>query len=150
MEQRIYFSAKQSKQITEMRNRFQSYLPLDSCTFDDFTFDAIDFVRLVAKYQDVHYRKFYIQNLKNEIQHHHDKHYANGFKANKNRKFSYIHQLMHPRMINPRYQIVELETIAIMKTLRAFRDFANSGFKNTDDYVNKLIKISNLLSDYYL
>lgn len=149
MEQRIYLSVKQSKQIINMRNKFQSYLPLDGCTFDDFTFDAIDFVRLVAKHQNVRYRNFYIQNLKNEIQHNYHKHYANGFKINKNSIFTYC-RLMHPRMINPRYQIIELETIAIMKTLRAFRDFAYSGLKNEDEFIERLIKISNLISDYYL
>lgn len=73
-----------------------------------------------------------------------DKYYPNGFKSS--RKIRYGFSLIEiPRMSSFECDYKPIEGVACMKVIRAFRDFARSGFEE-EEFIKKLIRISNMLS----
>lgn len=51
-----------------------------------------------------------------------------------------------PRMSTFECEYKPIEGVACMKVIRAFRDFACSGFEDEEEFVKKLIRISNMLN----
>lgn len=51
-----------------------------------------------------------------------------------------------PRMSAFECDYKPIEGVACMKVIRAFRDFARSGFEDEEEFVKKLIRISNMLN----
>lgn len=144
MSQEIYFSRKQSGQLNKMINGFESYLPFKENTFNVFGGLITDYLRYLILYKDDWYRNDITINFRKELHVLIDKYYINGFKPNKKIKQTYI-DISHDRLINPEYGYTPLETVAMIKALRALRDFIRSNFEDEDEFVNKLIKIAGLL-----
>lgn len=142
----IYFSAKQSRQVNRMFNEFQSCLPFKESSFQSLINETIDYVKALIMYREPNLREkctdIFRANIKSMI----GKYYMNGYRLNPNNIYAYT-LISHPRMINPEYGYTPLETVTAIKAVRAFRDFAYSGFKDEDIFIYKLNRISGLLRD---
>ena len=74
-----------------------------------------------------------------------DKYYPNGFKFSKKQRYRFsLFEI--PRMSTFECEYKPIEGVACMKVIRAFRDFACSGFEDEEEFVKKLIRISNMLN----
>lgn len=127
-----------------MFNEFQSYLPFKENTFYTFTDETLGYVKALILYKDECTRNKCTAIFRVTLKAFIAKYYVNGFKLNN--KITYnCKAVSHCRMINPEYGYTKLETIVVMKSFRAFRDFAYSEFEKEDEFIDKLVKASRLL-----
>lgn len=139
-----YLSRKQSLQIIHICERTQTYLPFNEIVFINFLGKIIiPFVREYTAYVKNN-TDVVIKILEDNIDEMIMKYYPNGFKVNKYRYYGY-EPIICQRMFRFNCDFQEIEKVVFIKTVRACRDFFYSGFKNKEEFVDKLIKISYIL-----
>lgn len=139
-----YFTLKQSRQINKIYNEVQSYMPFEEATFPAFISKIIPFVREYSRYTE-NSKKYARELLVEGIRRLTDKYYPNGFKPNKRNRYGFS-LLEIPRMSTFECEYNPIEGIACMKVIRAFRDFARLGFEDKEGFIEKLIRISNMIN----
>ncbi len=139
-----YFTLKQSRQINKIYNEVQSYMPFEEATFSAFISKIIPFVREYSRYTEnskEYAKELFIEGIKRLA----DKYYPNGFKSSKKQRYRFS-LIEIPRMSTFECDYKPIEGVACMKVIRAFRDFSRSGLEEEEEFVKKLIKISNMLN----
>lgn len=139
-----YFTLKQSRQINKIYNEVQSYMPFEEATFPAFISKIIPFVREYSRYTESskeYAKELFVEGIRKLA----DKYYPNGFKPNRKIRFGFS-LIEIPRMSSFECDYKPIEGVACMKVIRAFRDFARSRFEGEEEFIKKLIRISNMLS----
>lgn len=144
MIQKIFLSKKQSKQVNKLMNELQSYLPFKECTYNVLMSEVLSCTKAITSMREQYCINTATNLLRHNIKTMVDKYYINGFKPNGQIIYTYD-LIYHMRMINPEYGYTPLETVVAVKCSRALRDFSRSGFKNEDEFINRLVKISGIL-----
>ncbi len=139
-----YFTLKQSRQISKIYNEVQSYMPFEEATFPAFISKIIPFVREYSHYTEnskEYAKELFLEGIRRLT----DKYYPNGFKPSKKQRYRFS-LIEIPRMSTFECDYKPIEGVTCIKVIRAFRDFSRSGFKEEEEFVKKLIKISNMLN----
>ena len=139
-----YFTLKQSRQISKIYNEVQSYMPFEEDTFPVFISKIIPFVREYSRYTEnskEYAKELFLEGIRRLT----DKYYPNGFKPSKKQRYRFS-LIEIPRMSTFECDYKPIEGVTCIKVIRAFRDFSRSGFKEEEEFVKKLIKISNMLN----